>query len=477
MKLKHLFSVIAAMGVMQSASAQFNVTTHRMLVSSGTTYAMSSSYVNGSSGGTDTSVDMYYDSTDGTAGYPSTQNLWNKTWSGYLSGSSALGIYGALGYAGPLSSLGPLGAFSVTSLSGFYLAFIPTSIWQGNINFGTSPSGGPFGTTGPYGYAGPLGSGGPITEVALYDTMYHLNENNGCSDAKDQACDDNDFPHQLDPAGVWGVLGPGSLLGALGPLGPLGRLGWGAATYGADTNCRDATGNYYIFTASSSTAGTCSGTIARSLVVPYTNGGTTDRKFDLVELYDRASLISQQGNPSTFTNDTSFSVDAATPYGNTNWTTSNHTYYFRSAYDQFVSILPVPVNGYADIDADIEIRRDTGVTFSSASSVTTAWSALSAGHTFSLNSGAMVGWPYGYQDYAVVRAKANDIFKVVVKRYSAYNGYNDYGYYLHVVGTGSQYRVSGGAWQDSTLFQNRRTTGGYPTFNIVGPHQSNLGAF
>lgn len=466
MNLKPLVVCLTCLGIASPVLAQFDVTTHRMLISSKTISAMSSTDVNGSRGGTNTAVDMYYDTIDSHTGYPGTQNLWDKTWSTYLSGP--LGLFGPLGSAGPLGSLGPLGVGSVTSLSGFGLPFttIPSQLWDGSINFGTSPTGGAFSSTGPYGYLGPLGANGPITATALYDTMYHLNENLGCTDGVDWTCDYNDFTHQLDTAGVWGILGPGSVLGALGPLGPLGSTGWGTAIKAADATCVDTTGNYYLFTATSATAGTCSGTIARNLVVPFGSVGIVERKFDLVERYDRAALITQQGVPSSFTNDTSFSVKAGDV---DSWTAANHTYYFRSAYDQFVSILPVPVNGLADFDAEVEIRRDSTGSFLTAGSASSAWSALASGHTFVLDSSVT-------QDFGVVRAKSNDIFKVTVTR-NAPSVYHNYGYYLHVVGTGFSYRAGEGAWENTPLFQYRRTTAGVPTFNIVGPHQSDLGTF
>jgi hypothetical protein len=45
-------------------------------------------------------------------------------------------------------------------------------------------------------------------------TMYHLNE---------VPFGANDFPHNLDILGAWGILGPLGPLGALGLLGPLVR--------------------------------------------------------------------------------------------------------------------------------------------------------------------------------------------------------------------------------------------------------------
>jgi len=56
---------------------------------------------------------------------------------------------------------------------------------------------------------------GPLAPKAIYYTMYHLNE---------VPFGANNFPHNLDILGAWGVLGPLGPLGALGALGPLVRV-------------------------------------------------------------------------------------------------------------------------------------------------------------------------------------------------------------------------------------------------------------
>lgn len=452
--------LLAASASAIAQSTEFDVTSNRLLVSANTISTnVTFSDVSGPTGNNVLGkVRMYYDYSDTYSGYASKPNFWNYNWSQYLQAGSALGPLGPLGYTGPLSSVGPLwgGSFSWGSISWFpsnYSAWVGKYFWNGDPLFGASS---------PYGPSGALGANGPLSEKALYRDMPHLNETIGSAN-QEQSNDYNDFPHQLDPSGVWGILGPVGPLGALGPLGPLGRMGYGSSgLVSIDSTTGDMIAN---------------GQIKRTVEVQYdTASPATYRQYELSELYPRANLVSRQTNPSSFVNDTSFSVDAVSPSCTLSYANSdNHTFYFKSKYDQFVSIVLTNTNAYAELDFDVYIKADTGNTFNSSTNAA-AWFGSPA-KKFGVNTASAL-WnntAVGYQDFAVFRVKKNDVVKVVVKAPFS-TGYDLCGYLLHVTGSGFQTKAAGGTYTDSTLFAPRRTnaTTGNKTFNITGVHQQAL---
>ncbi len=460
MKKKLIAALILFATTNAALASEFDVTAYRLLVSGNTiSTGVSLSDVSGAVGNNAPGkIQMYYDYADTYTGYASKPNFWNANWSSYLQAGSALGPLGPLGYAGPLGSTGPLwgGSFSWGSISWFpsnYSTWVGRYFWNGDALFGSST---------PFGQSGPLGASGPLSEKALYRDMPHLNETIG-SVHQEQSSDYNDFPHQLDPAGVWGILGPAGPFGPLGPLGSLGKLGFGASgTVAIDASTGDMVVN---------------GQVQRKLAVQYdTSTPVTYRTYDLSELYPRQNLISRQSNPAGFVNDTSFSVDAVSPSCTLSYSSSqNHTYYFKSKYDQFVSLLLTNTNAYAELDFDVYIKADPSGTFN-ASTDAAAWFGSTA-RKFGVNTASALwgGSPIGYQDFAVARARKNDVIKVVVKA-PFYTGYDMCGYLFHVTGTGFQSKTGTGEFTDSSLFAPRRTSTatGYRTFNVTGVHQQAL---
>ncbi len=439
-----------------AAVTEFDVDANRLVISADTiTASVTSSDVSGvPNNATLGNIRMYYDAADTNVGYATTPNYWNADWSAYIQPSSALGPLGPLGYSGPLSASGPLKGNSfawgpIAWLPSNYNAWVGSYFWNGSANFGSSD---------PYGPAGPLGASGPLTDQALYTTMYHLNEVIGAS-TQEQSSDYNDFPHQLDIAGVWGVIGPAGPLGVLGPLGPLGSLGYGSSgnvTIDATTGDMQANGQ-----------------TKRDLVVQFdTATPTSYRTYDLSEVYPRANLISRQANPATFVNDTSFSVDANSPSCTLSYASpQNHTYYFQSKYDEFVSLVLTNTNAYAELDFDVYIKPDPTSTFSAASDASTWFGSTPKKFSVSTTSALWYNTATGYQDFAVMRVKKYEVIKVVVKAPLA-TAYDGCGYLFHVTGTGFKTKTGTGSWSDSTLFAARRTSGsGFHTFNITGVHQ------
>lgn len=439
---------------------EFDVNANRLLVSAQTistklTWSDVAGSTNNNSAG---AVRMYYDPTDAYAGYAGKPNYWNHDWSTYITANSALGPYGPLGYSGPLGSSGPLygQSFSwgfISWLPSNYSSWVGRYFWDGAANFGASS---------PYGPSGPLGSTGPLTEKALYRDMYHLNETIG-STHQEQSNDFNDFPHQLDAAGVWGILGPAGPLGVLGPLGPLGPLGYGSS--GAVT-INSTTGEMQA-----------NGQTKRTLTVQHDTDATpTYRIYDLVELYPRANLISRQANPASFVNDTSFSVDAVSLSCTLSYSSSsNHTYYFQSKYDQFVSIVLTNANAYGELDFDVYIKADPNGSFKNATNAATWFGSPPKAFGVATASALWGNSAIGLQDFAMFRVRKNEVIKVVVKA-PFYTGYDSCGYVMHVTGSGFQTYAGTQTPQDSTLFAPRRTNAanGNKTFNITGAHQQAL---
>jgi len=458
---KYLASLAILYAVTASAAVtEFNVDTNRMVISSNTIYSnVSWRDVSGVSNNTTPgNIRMYYDASDSNAGYASQPNYWNADWSTYIQASSALGPLGPLGYAGPLSAVGPLKGNSfawgwISWLPSNYTSWVGTYFWNGSATFGSS---------GPYGASGPLGHTGPLTEKALYTDMYHLNETIGAG-TQESSNDYNDFPHQLDAAGVWGILGPAGPLGALGPLGPLGQLGYGSS--GA-VIVNSVTGDMET-----------NGQTKRKLTVQYnTSSPATYRIYDLSEVYPRGNLITRQAAPANFVNDTSFSVDAISPGCTLSYASSqNHTYYFQSKYDQFVSLVLTNANAYGELDFDVYVKSDPAGTFNSASDAAAWFGSTPKKFGVSTTSALWYNTATGYQDFTVFRAKKNEVIKVVVKAPFA-TGYDSCGYFLHVTGTGFQTQTGTAVAADSNLFAPRRTSpAGYRTFNVTGVHQQAVG--
>ena len=459
--MKHYLSTLLlalALGNPALAS-EFNVDANRLVITANSIWSnVAARDVAGPlKNSTQGNIRMYYDATDVYAGYASRPNYWNYDWSMYLQPGSALGPLGPLGYSGPLGTQGPLAG---NSFSWGYISWLPNTYpsWVGSYIWNGSAS---FNSSSPYGAAGPLGQTGPITEKALYRDMYHLNEQIG-SATQEEASDYNDFPHQLDPAGVWGILGPAGPLGALGPLGPLGRLGYGSSGL---VTIHSTTGDYQA-----------NGQTRRNLTVQYNNTTpATYRIYDLLEVYPRANLISRQANPSAFVNDTSFSVDAVSPSCTLGYAyAQNHTYYFQSKYDQFVSLVLTNANAYAELDFDVYIKPDPAASFNTATDAAGWFGSTPKKFSVTTTSALWGNTATGYQDFAMLRVKKNEVIKVVVKAPFA-TAYDGCGYYFHVTGTGFQTYTGSNAPADSSLFAARRTSSyGYKTFNVTGVHQQAL---
>lgn len=379
-------------------------------------------------------VRMYYDWRDKTpGGFAGKDNAWNGDWSTYIRPGSALGRDGPLGYLGPLSSIGPIGP--VAGTFSWMWGYPWNAMLSGSFVWSDSPA---------FTAQGPLGNLGPLTEQKIYTTMYHINQSGDYANSNGSD-DKNDFPHQLDPSGIWGILGPAGPLGALGPLGPLGPNGYGKI---ASIDWR--TGDYQL-----------SGQTVRTLEPP-----GTSRRYELVELYPRGNLVSRQMTPTGFVNDTSFSVNAVdlfclSGYGNAD----DHIYYFRSAREQWVSIVLSNANGVAEFDFDVYIKPDAYGTAAFKNSANAKTWFGSRTKVFSVSGLS------GLQNFALVRAKGNEVFKVVVRPSRWVGTAERCGYMFHVTGSGFQEQVTSSWAVDSRLFAPNRFSGGITTFNITGPHQ------
>lgn len=441
------------------AATEFDVDASRMVISSNSisTNVGWRDVYGTTNNTTPGNIRMYYDVSDTNAGYAFQPNNWNADWSAYISPTSALGPTGPLGYSGPLSAVGPLKG---NSFSWGFISWLPTNYasWVGSYFWNGSAS---FGSASPYSATGPLGSTGPLSDKALYTDMYHLNEVIG-SATQEASNDKNDFPHQLDASGVWGILGPAGPLGALGPLGPLGSLGYGASGL---VTINSVTGDMQA-----------NGVTKRNLAVQYnTSAPAITRTYDLSEVYPRANLITRQATPASFVNDTSFSVDAVTPACNLSYSAAqNHTYYFQSKSDQSVSMLLTNANAYGDLDFDVYIKADPSGSFNTAADAATWFGNTAKKFGVSTTAALWYNMASGLQDFAVTRVKKNEVIKVVVKAPLA-TTYDSCGYYLHVTGTGFQTQTGTDAATDSTLFAARRTSSaGFKTFNVTGVHQQAL---
>lgn len=422
-------------------------TKYRMVVSSATIKALNAQTV--ASGKINAS--MYYDSKMDSG----TPNYWNNcavlpNWSSYLAPASALGSSGPLDFGGPLGSTGPLfnpfyifSAWNLPSLG----QFGPSTQWS----LQQPPVNSDVGSSGMLSNSGPLGSTGPINENQLYLAMYHLNENK--NDAANSPNDCNDFPHQLDPSGIWGVLGPLGPTGALGPLGPLGPLGvgkLGSFVFGYPN------GNPYTYKDTQKKFKTGvngeylrDGIVENTIEVP--QGNNKYRRFQLVEMYPRTKAI-ELSNAGQL--DTSFSVNVAEYFG----VPTSHSYKIKSGFDQFVAINVVRVN--VSNSFTLEVSKN--------------------GTVLATTSGTELD----YAPFVLIRTIAGETLTVKVSTTEA-----NYGYLLHVVGSGFEESTDGAvSYQPTNLFAPRRTVSALcvailgqscptkKTFNTTGAHQdfSNL---
>nr|WP_315492010.1 hypothetical protein [uncultured Rhodoferax sp.] len=439
--------------VLTAHGASFDATLagSRTLITNETVATLAPAAVSGGFGGTRTPVRMFYDASDQTLDsffnpLARRENLWNQEWRAYLLPSSALGSKGPIGALGPLGAQGPLG----TGAMGWNPSTLP-----GSYNYRP--------VLADLSSVGPLGGLGPLTSTALYTQQYHLGESGYLGD--ESVFDFNDFQHQLDPSGVWGILGPVGPLGALGPLGPLGVLGFGKGNPALEPS----TGNYYIPGMPATPVYT---NLLRKVEVRFDTTSRV-RTFDLMEFYARRSLLAQQANPSRFLNDTSFTVNALAadpaacdvqykPDG------SDHTYYFYSEREQWVSVLIVPAVESAGFGGEGDAvpfgpdgRGRTSIREVHDSEVQRkVASGLPVFH-YKIPSGQL-------QPYALYRARPDELHRFTVKADST-SAATACGYLLHVVGS-AFVDVKEGVLEPD-LFGPRHVDGPNRTFNVFGPHQ------
>ncbi|MEM6994371.1 MAG: hypothetical protein AAF721_27905 [Myxococcota bacterium] len=191
----------------------------------------------------------------------------------YLRDMAALGHYGPIGPYGPLGVLGPVGD-DVWSPSRFFELAGPWAAFASRLSA----------LDGPLSAVGPLGEDGPLNRERWRDI---LDDVPGLAPA---------MADQLEPGGLFAVLGPAGPLGALGPLGPLGPVG--AHGYVPNEHGEWIPGDEVDECAHSDERGVC-----RTAVVPW--NGEEQRVYELVEHYDEAFAREKTDN------DTSFMVTGA----------------------------------------------------------------------------------------------------------------------------------------------------------------------
>ena len=293
--------------------------------------------------------------------------------------------------------------------------------------------------------------------------MYHLQEDTYWY---------NDYSHNLDSAGVWGIQGPLGPTGALGALGALGPLGI-SLQYGVTTT---SDGVYQVD----------GKTIRRTIPVRYTHDASKTRTYDLFEMYSKSYAL-KMGKNGVEPNDwyscnvaaftlikkpcvcSSFAVDSYLSEPNS----GGDVFQFTSAFDQFVHINVVPVNMYSDYAISLK--------------------CCAAGTTTKVNVATANSNPFastgGLEDFIVVRLRPSEVCDVIVTVQSTSNGKFGFGYYLFVTGTAlsetsTQRRLRGEAPVNGEEAQERELSSiddiwgartqssGINTFNIIGPHQT-----
>ena len=233
----------------------------------------------------------------------------------YLRPMSCLGEYGPLGAYGPLSGLGPLGFSGLIPVPD-WLRDIQKDYWRNFDsmlrNMGTVESVTKVirdSNHGPLSSDGPLGDRGPLN-ADYWDKIPYLGLNSG-------------FLLQLQPAGLWTVLGAA---GPLGPLGPLGVLGPLSGNFKANKNGQYlAGGGAVACSQDNQQSGIC-----RSVTIKMENG--EKRNFPLHENYTEEFARKAKDN------DTSFTVT-----GNLKGLSDIHQYKFTSIEEQFVTIHITPL--------------------------------------------------------------------------------------------------------------------------------------
>ena len=217
----------------------------------------------------------------------------------YLSSSSCLGSFGPAGAYGPLGLLGPIGSNTWDISKWFSFILVSYSDWQNMLKEGA------LSMEGPLGYKGPLAT----------EEYY-----------KGELFEENNFAVQLRSLGLWTVLGPIGPLGALGPLGPLGELGPMAANVDQNGQFLDK--------------GT--GAVLRDYTMQYSKDGK--RTYELFENYNEDFAKNMTDN------DTSFMVEGEFS------DRKDDAYSFTSKFDQFVTILAVPLAQYENATLEVIVN-------------------------------------------------------------------------------------------------------------------------
>jgi hypothetical protein len=375
---------------------------------------------------TDNGVDVF-----GTP-YKGARNYWNvgQDYEYYIRGNGPLGAYGPIGANGPLGAYGPVINVGVNNTQSPNNSF-PTTISSQYIYTGSS-----WCSTACYGPNGPLGQAGPLNPVAYHRDMAHLNEY--WYDYQDAWDDYNDFPHQLDAAGVWGILGPLGPLGALGPTGPLGPMNALAIN-------RTAAGDYVD--------NQNPAVLKRAVAVVYqTNAqGQTSalRNYDLYEMYTK-TRAQQLGTGSNPVNDTSFGV--VSPDINV---AAGDNYLFNSKYTQWLAVAVVPGSGSSGQTDNFNFTLWTAVAGGT-------WKKVLTANNATLASGGLIS-------FAMVRVKQNEQLKLTVTTPDGRNR----PYNLYVTGSGfaESTGAAGAPMVAIDSFGARSQKTGANRFNITGNHQ------
>lgn len=258
--------------------------------------------------------------------------------------------------------------------------------------------------------------------------MYHLNEYKYWY---------NDYCHNLDASGVWGIQGPLGPTGAFAVLGALGPLGI-SYQYGVTTT---SDGVYMV----STPAGDATMTVRRTQPIRYMHDSSSYRVYDLYEMYSKSFASSLQ--PGTVdSNDCSFAVDAVAAPADA----SGDTFYFTSASEQWVALNVVAADMGTDYSLSLECRDGK------------SYNPVTAAASNPYSSGR------GLEDFIVTRLKEEECRVTVKLQYTEDS--TPAGYYLYVTGSAVT-TVTGGAEETEDLWGLRQQSTGEWTFNILGPHQ------
>ena len=384
-------------------------------------------------------VTMYYDCVDDITIESCAEQTWmpplqyssqNDYWKLYVKPGSCLGVGGPLGPLGVLSSFGPLGQnlsnYDHTWVSG---SFNGTCDWcKSIIDFFNNLRNNTY--VDPLGMNGPLGYLGPLSTFEVYSVMYHLNE---------PVLLANNFPTNLDITGVWGVLGPLSILSPFGALGPLGIL-YQLSVYSVTNPATGLPDGQY--------RNVDTGAIVRTLEMQYSS--TVYRVYDLFELYPPATAV-QLGDSGM--QDSSFGVESKLQSP-----TKVDNYKFCSNYNQTVTVLVLPIihnstNVYAEVLSDFDIsilNANNQVIMQSSSNSSTAVYPLNKLNNY-----------HGLIDWIIFRATSGQCLtaSVSAKSLSTDNPY----YRLFIVGDGFL-EGDQGAETDANMFNHQNIFGTFQDF-------------